>query len=772
MTVGSQVVDISVDPLDERRRRRRAFLRIGIPIAGVVLMIATILTIALYSNRANRNGVLALSNGMIDTLEGRIALEVSAYLDPAARAVKVARDTIRGGAIGDQMPSLEILAASLLRETPQLASFSFADADGNYALVRRGEAGGVDEKVVHNAPGPRVVTWIHRNAAGEETGREEDPKDDFDPRTRPWYVGAQTSDGQSWTGVYVFYSDRQPGLTVSVRHVGADGRHYVFGVDITLLALSNFLSSLEIGRSGRAVIMENTGQLIAAPAGSAIMHETNGVLTTMRVDELGDAVLTHAYDRFRVEGHGRRIVEVDGQRYIIAVTPLQIANRDWSMLIVVPEDDFVGFVTNNLHRGLAMSVIIIAVAVMLALLLVRQGFRADRAGRLLLDRQRVIGRQSAAFATVAAEAARFDPALNGPPRALTETLTDVEGARRAGIWRLAESGRILRCEDLFDRETRGHVDGLELHRDEFPQFFASLSKGEEIDVPDAARDRRTAELHRVLMNPVGTRAFALVPVRQGERPVGAIWLEDATSAAGGRDFVRAVANMIAPRMAQGAAAAASPERTSTAAAAVMDNGVRSFTADLRTREIESANIAAEVYSGVAVMVLQFTDPLTMAARLSGRANSLSDDVVCALQEIAADYDIPYLKIVGNDVVAAAGFAAENPAAATIIADTAVAVRDRCAALLEEDGRAQDFRIGIDWGMAIGSTVGKGPRVFNLWGDAVRTAESMAASALPGTVQATEGAYGRLRHDFLFRPRGSFYLQYVGEARTFVLAGRL
>ena len=52
------------------------------------------------------------------------------------------------------------------------------------------------------------------------------------------------------------------------------------------------------------------------------------------------------------------------------------------------------------------------------------------------------------------------------------------------------------------------------------------------------------------------------------------------------------------------------------------------------------------------------------------------------------------------------------------------------------------------------------------------AGAMAASALPGTVQATEAAYQRLRQHFLFRPRGSFYLPHVGEARTFVLAGRL
>ncbi len=772
MVASNPVVDISVDPRDERRRRRRALLRIGIPLGGVALMIATILFIAFYADRANRDGAMALSNDLLVTLEQRIGNEVSAYLEPAARVVRILRDALHDGALGDRLPLVETLASSLLREIPQIANLNFADEDGNFVLVRGGRDGGIDVKLVENAPGPRRVTWIHRNAAGDETGREEDPTDTYDPRTRPWYEGALADDHLFWTGVYIFYSQRVPGITASAKYRDPTGRLSLFGVDITLDALSHFLGSLKIGRTGRAVIIDDTGQLIAAPQGSAMLGEIKGELAASRVDELGDDVLTHAYDRFRVEGAGHRVIEVGGDRYISAITPIKGAGSNWSTMIVVPEDDFVGFVASNNSKALVMSLVIVAVATLLASLLVRQGLRADRNARLLLDRQSASARQSGAFASLASDASLFDPAQSLPSRTLTETLANVTDARRASIWVLRNAGRILRCEDSFDRETGGHTDGLELHRDELPGIFTHLLAGEEIAAADAARDRRTAELHHIL-SAFGTRALLAVPVRRNDQVVGSVWLEDAPGTAGGRDFAIAVANMVALRMTDASIAPVAREPGAIGKPiAAPETVARNFAANLRPAEIDSSALHAEIYRGMAVMVLRFTDATAMAVRLSGVPRCISDEIGCALQQIATDNGIPYLKLAGHEIVAAAGFNPEDSGAATVIADMALAVRDRCSALFEESERAHEFQIGIDCSLAMGGAVGNEPRVFNLWGDAVHIAGAMAASALPGTVQATEAAYQRLREDFLFRPRGSFYLPHVGDARTFVLAGRL
>src|SRR4051812_45753730 len=106
----------------------------------------------------------------------------------------------------------------------------------------RGRDGGIEGKLAENAPGPRRVTWIHRNDANDETGREEDPADTYDPRTRPWYEDALVLDRHLYLYLLQPARSRNHGIHQASR---PNGRLYLFGVDIMLDALSHFLASLE-----------------------------------------------------------------------------------------------------------------------------------------------------------------------------------------------------------------------------------------------------------------------------------------------------------------------------------------------------------------------------------------------------------------------------------------------------------------------------------------------------------------------------------------------
>jgi adenylate cyclase len=772
MPPGHDVIDLATDPLAARADRRRTIRRIGVPVLGVILMIAVILVIAVYASRANRQGAMALSDDVLTALDARVAEEVVSYFGVPTRALAIGEKLAGDTAAGEPRRALvENFSIGALKEIPQIADFIFGDADGNFMMVRRNDSGGMDTKTIQNAPGARKVLWIRRNAAGEQTGTEEDPTDTFDPRTRPWYAGALAADGKIfWTDPYIFFTAKELGITASTRYQTAEGRTFVVGVDITLNDLSNFLADLRVGETGRAMIINNAGQILAYPHVGRTIRQNGSDAVTPSVDQIGDAPAVSAHDHFRVSGPGQATVTVDNKRYLATLTPLKAIGHDWSVMIVLPEDDFVGFVARNNLTGLTMSLAIVAIAVLLAVLLVRQGLRGDRSARLARDTARAMAHQGAALDRLAEEDELFDQSRGHLPDTMTEIVSDLTAARRASLWYFRQNGALLRCADRFYREASGHTAGLEIQRSELPEFFDHLVEGAEIDAVDAARDPRTAELHRLMLAPAGSRSLLVVPIRRHERVVGSLWLEDWNDAIGSRRFLRVLASLAALHAADDAPDDAPQLAAEAGIAASEPEAVCSLSTDLMSRGLDAQVLGDALYADVSVMVVRLDDPSAPAD--CTKRPELIDAVICAVQELATEQQIPYLKLVGCDIVGAAGFSTGDPTAAARIANIAVAARDRISDLFKAHGLVPNFRVGIDSGAAIGRFVGAEPALFNLWGEAVQTAQTMALAALPGAIQTSEKFYQRLRYNFLFRPRGSFHLPLVGRTQTFVLAGRL
>jgi adenylate cyclase len=792
------VVDIDVDPLADRARRRRTLARIGLPLGGVGLIVGFLLGITVYADSANRAGVLGLSDTLLHGLQERIALQVSAYLEPAAHATLLAHSMLGRGGATVRAEDAYAFAASVLAETPQVANVLFADDAGNFMLVRRaigGPAGATDTKRILVGPAGRSVEWITRDAAGAVTARRLDPSDPYDARTRGWFTGARGVDEVFWTGVYVFFSERAPGVTAAVH--GPDAKPDVVGIDIKLDAISKFLAGLSIGRTGRAYIVSGGREMVAGPDPSRILREEGGSLVPAKVEEVGDAALAGSWDHYRVEGPGTRVIEVGGERLISIVTPLAARGQNWLLVITVPEAEFSGFVGVNSRRAGLLSLVVVALALGLAVLLVRQGLRADRADRAVAERSAAVRQQSAAFARLATEAGGFGPD-GSPPKALTETLAEATGARRAGIWRLLAGGQVLRCEDSFEPASGGHVAGVEITRQEVPGLIDALSRGEEIDAPDARTDRRTGRFHGLLMAPLGSTRLAMVPVMRrsaagvagqvaagqdaagqdaagwGE-PLGVVLLEDARRDPAARDIARACATMIALQAPVQSAAGPAPLPSVAPAAGVAEAAADALGLDPALARAEGGVVCAAPRA--AVLVLRLPE-LAIAGEggVSGdaeSAGSLAHRIACAAQRIAAAHGIPYLKMLGITVVAAAGHTAQGLErdAAQRIADAAVALREMCAELFDAGDEPADFSLGLDTGTVLGGAMGTAPGLFNLWGEPFRGADGLARSAASGTIQVSEQSYALLRQAFLFRPRGLFHRPGVGEARTYVLAGR-
>ena len=771
-------VDEIVD-IDRTRlaRRRQLVRRVGVPVLAVVAVIASILGISLYSYESNRAGALVLSRDLLHGLQERISHEVSLYLSPATQAALIARDMVARHAVGDGEEALQGFAASMLNQVPQLQAFYAANSGGDFIMVNRGANNGTSTKLILNTPGARQVSQVGMDQTGKILSHALLPNDHFDPRTRAWYKGALASKSVFWSEPYIFYTSHAPGISASIRLVQSGSAERVFGVDITLKALSGFLARLHIGKTGRAAIVERDGTVIAAANMIALTESSGHAAIDATTSDLHDPALTAAFDRFRVEGFGNRTLTVKGRQYVTIASALPAAAQDWVLLIAAPEGDFTAFAQANTRRHLLLSLITVALAAAMGVLLVRQNRRGDRLARLLAQSREADLNQSRALEALAAQPGLFD--REHPVPLLTESLAALAKAGRAGIWRLTGAGRILTCDDQFDPKHDEHVEGMQLSQSELPNFFEALAGGAAIEVADASADPRTAELHRLVMRPFGSRGISVVPIRGGEAVAGAVLVEDASATRRAHHFTQMVASIAGIRIGAEAATRqiADPTADPDAAPEAAAEGMQPYSSGLIDEDTAPSGLAARYFPSVAAMIVRFDDANSLARPDPTGTAAIADALAQALQAIGARFGLPYMKLTGHHVVAAAGCTASpDPGALVRLADAALAARERCLTLLAQSGVDPVFRIGIDFAPALGASLGAGlgeqPRLFNLWGDVIRTAELMAQSAPDaGNIQVSEGAYEPLRQHFLFRARGRFYVPGAGTARTFILAGR-
>lgn len=808
---------VTISSVDSPRALfKRRLLRIVVPIACVVLLMATIVGIALFNYTSNRKDALALSSDILHSLDLQITTEVRAFLSPASDMVKIIDGSLQHSSDWAERQALgEPLAMHMLNAISQLSAFSFADTQGNFMMLKKMPDKSIHTKFIHRAGSSVDVTWIRRNPDGLELKREISQEDTYDPRNRPWYVGAVDTSGIFWTDVYIFFTDKKPGITISKAFRNDKGQILgVVGLDIELATLSHFLGTLQIGRKGRAMIIDETGRLVAFPELDRMLKQKNGELVAVRLNEMKDPVLDRAFNRFLVEKSKYRELLVNEKKYINTISPLQTTGgKNWSIMIVVPIEDFVGFVSRNYHKALLMSIAVLILASLFAGLLIWQGLRADHNAQLLLSRRKEMENQSQAFSDLAAISTIFDPTDQDALEDLTRITANAVGVRRVSVWQWQSGGQKLICSDSYDREQGGHTYGTVLLREDFPQLFEILSDDKPLAVEDAANNLSTAELHRVYLNPLGCNSLLSTPIFDEKTSRGALWFEQEGTEhqwqSESLTFARAVAGLLALRLSsteektisspvsgsenaisktalpihtvkvggiQNKRGDVQPVQASPAMrqATIVDLRMQAFQKeiDLHTGSLDALD--ADLFEDVTVLVLQFTDSFALAERLGGEnPMTVVNRLIHHMEKLASESGIEYMKFLGDQLVCAAGFRNDdNVDHARITADLALNIQDTCLRIFENSSNTLNFRIGIDTGAVIGSMVGGEHKSYNLWGDAVRTGAMMAESGSIGEIHVSESTYQRLQSDYLFKVRGQFYLPKVGELSTYMLTGRV
>lgn len=775
-------------------RRLRTTLRHGLPVVGVVVVVVLVAAIAYFVYSANRKGAVTLGNDLITAIDRRVGAQMRSYLTPPQQFLTLADAAGAGRNAIEAAPEMERFARYAIGSIPSVSAFSYADAEGNYLFVVRNEKGGFDTKLIDRREGRRV-TWQRRDGANKTIAIEDDPGDTFDPRTRPWFEGAERTRKMFWTDTYLFYTVRKPGLTVALPRFDSDGKlQTVIAVDIELATLCAYLEQLHIGSRGRAMIVDPSGRIIAYPDADWV-PANDPEAKSPRLDEVGDPVLTRAYDLLRVEGYGRKVLDFGQERIIVSSEPVRrLTSRDWIVLIVVPETDFVGFVADSGVTALVMSIAVVLIVAGLTGLLAWRNVLAERRAAEAATRQLALETRTQTFIDLAHDAVTADAEEAGFARA-TESAATACAAKRVAIWRLSRDGRTLTCEDCFDSTVNDHTLGLALHRDEMPNLFAALGQGKAIDTEEAGQDKRTSELFASYLQPLEISSVYISPIVMAGRLMGMMSIEDpqrGDRAAGLATFCDALSILLALRFKAAAAptpgaAQATVVAAATAAAAAQDNpepaeAQSSFTQRQtrleRTLLAHNAPMESLIESAIdraAVGIIKLPNWTTVAQRPSDSGQRTAmDAIVQELRRTIEASGVCYAALLDDEIVLSAFLRDRRSVEgnAMCLATAMLELRDRLIELEDRWSTSLDFRLAIDIGTVMASTVGTDPPSRNLWGGAIGIAKVLAGTTARRTIAASETAYDLLSNQFLFRPRGNYFLPETGNMRTFVMVGRI
>ena len=368
----------------------------------MILLTAVVLTVLSY--RSSRSALLAFARDLMVKNAEMVQMQLTAGGDEAARAVNMMQTLVRDGTIGDHdFPGMERCFYNYITVHVSVSALLYGNEKGESLMVKFLPNGSCAARLITGMGDARRVVWrYHAPGArfGQVTHEHSDNTDRYDPRTRPWYVEAKAAGRLHWTDVYIFHSDRKPGMSASAPCADRQGRFCgVVGIDMGLVDLSEFLAqAVHVGDSGQAFMLDNHGRIVATPrADDLAVADGRGGLRLRRLAEsphpelaaLGDLPAFQAFFDAQTRPTTRPTAlddeptgqtfryDADGVATIAHLEAMRAHGGGWYVGVVAKEDECIA----EAKRANVRSAVTAGVLTMLAVLV--GGLVAGRIARSL-----------------------------------------------------------------------------------------------------------------------------------------------------------------------------------------------------------------------------------------------------------------------------------------------------------------------------------------------------------------------------------------------------
>lgn len=230
-------------------------------------------------------------------------------------------------------------------------------------------------KVSRQSDATRIETWQFLDKNRRQIGETKTQSATYDPRVRDWYKQARAdSNTVVRTPPYVFATSPEIGLSFTKSFDGPVGG--VFGADITLERLSDFLQSIQPNTQHRILIFdENLGLLAHTNADKVLKRTGSGndlMLEPNKLTDLDDPIIQQTISLFKEKGpFPLESILLDGKNYLVSVEAFKYGDQSDYVLYAAPQSEFDEYITEASNRGAFVGIVVTLLALPFAFFLAR-----------------------------------------------------------------------------------------------------------------------------------------------------------------------------------------------------------------------------------------------------------------------------------------------------------------------------------------------------------------------------------------------------------------
>lgn len=257
----------------------------------------------------------------------------------------------------------EIFFVEVLRtHSSDVYSFSYGTENGEYYGARRNEKSEIE--IMRNNADTHGNSWYYAVNGGLTAGERVVEAGRFDPRTRDWYKAAKETQQPIFSPIYKHFV--MDDLTVSAAYPIYNKERLlqgVLGTHITLAKIDNYLKEVVDKNHAFALIIENSGELVANSLDMANFEITeDGTIRRSTIDDIDNQAIIQAYKNYQSTQESYTRIKNENDSLYINVTEYHKNGLDWLVITAVPASIFMAGIIDNMKLTLLLTILALIVS--------------------------------------------------------------------------------------------------------------------------------------------------------------------------------------------------------------------------------------------------------------------------------------------------------------------------------------------------------------------------------------------------------------------------